>query len=54
MPQPGVTLPSSKTRSMQFIMAMTVGYVYSECSKLGQIATAIEYDSKREHYQECE
>ena len=39
---------------MQFIMATTIGYVYSECSKPGRTTTAVEYNSKRERCRESE
>ena len=39
---------------MRFMVATTVGYVYGERSEPGRTATAVEYDSKRERYQESE
>lgn len=39
---------------MRFIVATTVRYVYGERSEPGRIETAVEYDSKRERYRECE
>ena len=39
---------------MQFIVATMVRYVYGKRSEPGQTAMAVEYNSKRECYQECE